>query len=169
VRTSLKCMCALALFLCVHAAAYADPLMDLFTFQVSGLPGTGTASILASPTPVSFVPGVSFDLSNVSATYLGSTFTGDVTFFTAGGAAGQGATLGGDTLFTGLVSDPTFRLGTFSLFGDVDLGDGPMPVSGEVTITQPAVGTVPDPSSLALLGTGALGLVEVVRRRRLSA
>lgn len=88
---------------------------------------------------------------------------GDVTFFVAGGAGGGGALFGGETLFTGPVNAPTFRLGTFSLSGNADLGDGTVPVTGQLTISS---SNVPEPWTLATTGTGILGLVNLLRRRQ---
>lgn len=146
--------------------AYAATIQDLFTFQLSGVPGTGTATIAASPMPTSFVPGVSFTLSNVAATYMGSTFTGDVTFFTSGGAGAGGAVFGGDTLFSGPVANPTFLLGNFVLNGNVDLGDGTVPVKANLNISQ-ASPAVPEPATVGMVGTAAFGLAGIARRRRI--
>ena len=140
--------------------------MDLFTFSLSGVPGTGTAILNASPTPSSVNPGVSFNLDNISASYLSFDFTGDVTFFLAGGAGGDGFNFSGPQLFSGTLTNPTFNLGTFTLSGNPDLGDGPMPETATLTITQVSAAPVPEPFSLALAGTGMLSVVGAMYRRR---
>jgi hypothetical protein len=149
-----------------NLAAHADTL-DLFTFSLTGLPGTGTATISSSPTPSSFTNGTSFTLSGITASYDGSSYTGDVTFFETGGAGSQGVAFGGDKLYTGSNSAPTFRLGTFNLQGNVDLGLGNAPVVGSVTISQlPVTSTAtPEPGTLAMVGTAAFGFAGMLRRR----
>lgn len=162
----LKYVCtAVALFGLQTVAAHAD-MLDLFTFSLNGIAGTGTATIAASPTPSSYIMGTSFTLSNITASYLGNSFTGDVTFFETGGAGADGNNFGGDKLYTGPNSAPTFRLGTFALQGVADLGLGAAPVVGSVTITQlPATAPTPEPGTLAMVGTAALGFAGAVRRR----
>lgn len=143
--------------------AYAAT-MDVFTFSLSGVPGTGTATLPASPVPSS-VSSTSFVLSGVSGTYDGSTFSGDVTFYTTGGAMGDGFTFSGLPLFTGPVSSPTFTPGIYVLTGSPDLGDGPVPVTVNLTIAAVPAATTPEPASLALVGTAALGFAFLLHRR----
>lgn len=164
-RPALKCLCAVAVCCGLQTvAAHADTL-DLFSFTLTGSSAVGTATIAASPVPVSFVSGTSFTVSNVTASYDADVFTGDVTFLNAGGASADGVTIGGDPLFTGLDSAPKFRLGTFNLAGTIDVGFGPTPVSGSVTISQLPATVTPEPGTLALVGTAALGLAAGLRWR----
>ncbi len=162
-RNALKYLC-LPLLLCgFHSVAVADTL-DLFSLQVTGLPITGSATLSASPTPSSFVSGTSFTLDDISTTFEGTTFTEDVTFLTSGGAEGGGQVIGGDKLFSGPESMPSFLLVNFMLSGDIDLGFGEVPLQGVLTISQIEGSPVPEPLPLSLVGSGLLGLVELVRQ-----
>jgi hypothetical protein len=70
---------------------------------------------------------------------------------------------GGPELFTGTTAMPTFLTGSFVVIGGGlygQPGSGPL----ELTIT-PEASPTPEPSTLALLGTGILGLAGVARRR----
>jgi len=119
--------------------------------------------------PTDFTPGTDFfALTNVAITgNPGTPTTGTIDFFLAGGLSiispeFNFTDIDSAVLFTytgtfGTSSfAPTFTLGTYA---GVDQGDP----SDTVT-----VGISPEPSSLALFGTGMLGLVGMIRRRKLS-
>lgn len=161
----LKCVCAsVALCGLGSVAAHADTL-DLFSFTLTGSNAVGTATISASPVPSS-VTATSFTIASVTATYDGDVFSGPVTFLNAGGVSADGFTFTGPLLFSGSDSAPTFDPGTFALAGTIDIGNGPMPISGDVTISQEAsTATTPEPSTLAMVGTAALGMAGALRRR----
>jgi PEP-CTERM motif len=59
-------------------------------------------------------------------------------------------------IFTGPIDSPVFTPGTYS-FTDID--------SNPDTLTISTTATIPEPSSLMLLGTGALGVVGTLRRK----
>jgi hypothetical protein len=159
-----RVVAVLVLSLLSAGAAHAASI-DLFTFTSPQITGPLIASIAASPTPASFVNGVSFTLNPITVTFEGNTLSGPVTFLSAGGASGGGAVFTGPLLFSGPVSAPTFNLGTFSLSGFTDIGDGPELVTGQLTISS-TNSAVPEPLPLALTATGVVGLVEILRRRR---
>ena len=156
-------LAAFGLALSLGAVSAHAATLDTFTFVSPAINGPLTASLAASPTPSSFVPGVSFTL-NASVTFEGDTLSGPVTFYTAGGAGGGGSTFSGPVLFSGPVSAPTFLLGTYTLSGMGDLGEGNQLITGQLTISQP--NPVPEPAPIAMTITGVLGLAEVLRRRR---
>ena len=167
------------------ALAHADTT-DEFTVTGQGLELT-----FALPsTPLvgdDYLKGFYFYLGDVSFTENGTAMTAaDVYFYTkpndggfslddANGNDIDGLDFTGPKLFTSGVKHPTFKEGTFNLtqyacgdgtdaevVSDAKLG----PCKYKLTI-DPEVGPAPtpEPGSLALLGTGALGVFGVVRRR----
>jgi len=63
----------------------------------------------------------------------------------------------GSVLFTGTLSDPTFKTGTFTLQSDADPDDP----ADDATVTI----YTPEPRTLVLLGMGLLFLAGAVRRK----
>ena len=151
---------ALLVSLVVPAVAHAD---DLITITA----GPDTLSFVTSsnPTPFASVSGVGFELLNVPVQFDGVATVDTFTFYTdglGGGFSDSFLSPFSAQLFTGDASDPTFALGVYDLSFE-ELGG---PVDGSITITNaPNVGATPEPSSLVLLGTGALALAGGIRRR----
>jgi hypothetical protein len=73
----------------------------------------------------------------------------------------------GEQLFTPDAATPTFLNGDFSLSAINPSGNPPI-IAYDLTITPETTDPTPEPASLTLLATGALGLISVVARRRVA-
>jgi hypothetical protein len=71
----------------------------------------------------------------------------------------------GGVLFTPDAATPTFLTGTFDLDAINPKGDPPV-LDYVLTITPETTATTPEPSTLALFGTGMVGLIEFARTRK---
>lgn len=124
------------------------------------------------PTPSSFVLNQGFTLTNVNGSITQGTTTRTTTdnleFYTTldGGAFAiyrpnaTGAILNGPQLFSGTTDAPTFTAGSFTGFS---LNN---PVDVTTTISDVTISVTPEPDSVALVATGLVGLVPLVRLRR---
>lgn len=145
---------------------------DLFTYQFDG--NTWTWDLPASPPivvpPDSFKTGMFFELVGVPFSKNdGPPTQGTLDFFEGSAPTGGGFELFflnnstpivntvGPQLYMGGEGSPTFNLGTFDL---TDYNTGSQ--AGTLTISS---FSTPEPSSLLLLGIGALALVGFGRKR----
>ena len=152
-------------------AAHADTLT---TFSVTGGDGTFSFSLPSSATPsTSNNNAAGFSLS--SATYNGTPVSGDtVYFYTTSGSGGFYLTNPAGTfdldeygpqIFSGTTSMPVFTTMTYTLSNGSADGNGiHSAAAGDVLTVTTSVSPVPEPSTLALFGTGILGLAGFGRR-----
>ena len=161
---------ALAALLASPAFAHAD------TFEFIGPTTKFVFELPDNPAPPVFATGDNFQLFNVPASgsfgdqNLEVAFYNSASTVTSGGFAfsegGPGFSFSGAQLYTGSEADPTFLGGVFeltSLSGD----NVTLIITAEHAPPPPPPAPVPEPSTLALLGTGLLGLVSAGHRRPL--
>jgi hypothetical protein len=172
-QTFLRAFLLVALATSATVAAKADPLDFTLTGQGTDI----TFTLNSSPTVSSYSnTHGDFVLDNVVLDVNGHHDTTDLTFFKSafGGGleAGSGYTelfnLFGAQLFTGLLSNPTFTTGNFTLepqgndYAYCNQG------SYKLSIVDPTAVT-PEPSSMLLLTTGVFALLGVSAVKRYAA
>jgi hypothetical protein len=175
-RKALFTLALLASALTLPLTAHADTIDD---FVLTG-GHTITFSLPASPTdvlPVLLMGGpatIGFNLGG-AVTFDGQTFEEPIEFLNNFQPGAAGLFLGvpggpdhffGQILYSGSTSAPTFLTGTFNL-SLIDALANPPLVSYTLTITpETSTAPTPEPASLTLLATGALGIISVAARRR---
>lgn len=132
--------------------------LDNFTLISNGDGSVLTFQLVGTPTTATTNAG-GFELDDVTT----SAGVRDILFFDAsngGGLTVDGSGLPyGPQLFSGTDANPTFLLNTFQLSNNPDL------TTDDYTLSITDVVATPEPSSLLMLGTGALAVCGVMRRK----
>jgi hypothetical protein len=156
-------------------AAHADAVDDFvltgngldITFSLPASPPGN--EMTCPPSAPSCLPGSeTFFTASTLVTTNGVTSTETLDFPTLrfGGGLDIGATrfFGNQALYTPDAATPTFLLGTFDV-SIINSGGFPPILDYSLTITPASTAPTPEPSTLALLSTGVLGLVSLARRK----
>jgi len=157
----------LAVFALFSATQAQADTIDNFTYEEGD--STFTWQLPSSPTllPANFLPGLAFVITDVTysendipqnpASLIFSSDAGGGGFFLFD--TFQGILSFGSQVYSGTEDTPTFLEGTYSL-PDIFSGSDP---NGTATLT---IKSVPEPSSLMLLGTGMLALLGLALKKR---
>lgn len=153
---------------------------DTLDFTLTG-EGTDITFALPSSPSVSSPSSSGFVIDNVTMDVDGFSVKSDLDFYLSSSKGGFAATWGsytvlfdliGSQLFTGSVSDPTFKTGSFTLtpYGDIDSYSYCKGSGGSYTlsIVDPSAVT-PEPSSMLLMATGIFALVGAGAVKRFAA
>jgi PEP-CTERM motif len=159
----------------VAAIVFFAPSARPDTFNLTDGTNVIAFSLAASPTPTSFTSGSFFEVDGVSVDVNGSAETENLFFFNSSQMGGLGigtetSTLlnqQGPMLYGGSEQSPTFSPQTFSLT-NLALPDGTNALfANDFTLTiTPSNESVPEPSSILLLGMGLMGLACAYAIRR---
>jgi hypothetical protein len=141
-------------------AAHADTFN--YSYVGTGFYSSFSFSVPSSPTLLTDVGANSFVIVEVPIIVDGSPLNAGVGFYDGEiqvGGIDYDVNPTGTALFSGNPSTPTLLLGVFSVTQDATRA------GGVLTVTDLTPTSVPEPSTLMLLGTGIIGIAGMARRR----
>jgi len=147
----------------ITASATLAAKADTLDFTLTGQGTDITFTINSSPTVSSYSNhNGEFTIDNVSLDANGHHITSNMEFYLGGkfdgGTASELFDLAGPQLFTGLISDPTFKTGNFTLTSYSNSEQYCDPGTYNLSIVDVTKTVTPEPSSILLLATGVFAL-----------
>ncbi len=164
--------------LAITTAAHADTLNGTTVTGNLTFPASSTNLFTTGSTTVG--SGTEFTGTPVAFNYSANFSDTGLLFSVGCTGTGRQCVASGAADYTATFTDSAFANGNFNIVGTTDIQDFSYTLSGDtltihglvasggsanLTFSPAAVAPTPEPSSIALLGTGLLGIAGVVRKR----